>query len=101
MIKSGLGGSVALSLSYWFGSLSFFFSAPVIGQALRHLDWWKYFQAYLLGRMENHVEVLVSNPSVSAVFKSLAKCRHRLVDESLRRTTSDLGYDRANELARK
>jgi hypothetical protein len=70
---TGLGSAitVAFSLSYWFGSLPFFITRGVMRQAITQLDWWKYFQAYLFGRMENHIDILASGPPWPTFLKSL------------------------------
>ena len=64
----GLGTVAALSVAYWYGLLAFLESSQVAGRALSHINGWKYFQAYLLGRTENHVAVLAGGPIVPVVF---------------------------------
>ena len=67
---TSLATAAAFCFSYWFGALPFIVAAAST-QALKHLDWWRYFQGYLLGRTTNTIDVLASDPSWSALFRSL------------------------------
>jgi hypothetical protein len=60
----GLGTTGALALGWWYGTLNFLFG-QMMAQALRDLDWWKYFQRYLLGREQDYLSHLTGNADVS------------------------------------
>jgi len=70
LTATGLATPAALSFSYWFGALPLIIAAATT-QALKHLDWWRYFQGYLLGRATNIVDVLTGDPPWSALLRSL------------------------------
>ena len=56
--------AAALALSYWYGTISFLLDT-LMTQALRDLDWWKYFQRYLLGREEDYLAPLMGSADVT------------------------------------
>jgi hypothetical protein len=67
---TGLATAAAFCFSYWSGALPSIVAAATT-QALKHLDWWRYFQGYLLGRSTNTIDVLASDPSWSALLRAL------------------------------
>jgi hypothetical protein len=66
----GLATAAAFCFSYWFGALPHIVAAATT-QALKHLDRWRYFQGYLLGRSTNTIDVLATDPSWSAFLRAL------------------------------
>ncbi len=56
--------AVALVLSYWYGTIAFLFD-KVMAHALRDVDWWKYFQRYLLGREGDYLAPLMGSADVT------------------------------------
>ncbi len=59
-----LGTAGALVLSYWYGTITFLLN-QVMTQALRDLDWWKYFQRYLFGREQDYLAYLTGSADAS------------------------------------